>query len=206
MSGRRMVRWGVLRAWATCGSVRTRLPRNAGTRIPTLRLLRHRIRLWMIRLPATIVAGTEARPESRKKRPAAVLADKISNSDQQYHTTDRHTNTDGNALSMRQVVIRAVEVVITVIHGDQETPKCPLARQAPLAAHVPVPTPAYSCPKALTMKDYLHNGKLKDTPNAKTQMDDTDGTFMKVAPHTAPDLDTRTFSYSQTITCSPCRF
>lgn len=76
----------------------------------------------MIRLPATIVAGTEARPESRKKRPAAVLADKISNSDQQYHTTDRHTNTDGNALSMRQVVIRAVEVVITVIHGDQETP------------------------------------------------------------------------------------
>ena len=27
------------------------------------------------------------------------------------------------------------------------------------------------------MKDYLHNGKLKDTPNAKTQMDDTDGTF-----------------------------
>ena len=122
MSGRRMVRWGVLRAWATCGSVRTRLPRNAGTGIPTLRLLRHRIRLWMIRLPATIVAGTEARSESRKKGPAAVLADEISNSDQQYHTTDRHTDTDGNALSMRQVVIRAVEVVITVIHGDQETP------------------------------------------------------------------------------------
>ena len=122
MSGRRMVRWGVLRAWATCGSVRTRLPRNAGTGIPTLRLLRHRIRLWMIRLPATIVAGTEARSESRKKGPAAVLADEITNGDQQYHTTDRHTNTDGNALSMRQVVIRAVEVVITVIHGDQETP------------------------------------------------------------------------------------
>ena len=131
MSGRRMVRWGVLRAWATCGSVRTRLPRNAGTGIPTLRLLRHRIRLWMIRLPATIVAGTEARSESRKKGPAAVLADEITNGDQQYHTTDRHTNTDGNALSMRQVVIRAVEVVITVVHGDLVTPARPRPAKPP---------------------------------------------------------------------------
>ena len=206
MAGRRMVRWGVLRDGAASGRVRTRLPRSAGTRIPTLGRRRHRIRLWPIRLRATIVAGTEARSESRKKGPAAVLADEITNGDQQNHTTDRHTNTDGNARTMRQVVIRAVEVVITVIHGDQETPSAHSPAKPPTAAHVPVPTPAYSCPKALTMKDYLHNGKLKDTPNAKTQMDDTDGTFMKVAPHTAPDLDTRTFSYSQTITCSPCRF
>lgn len=122
MAGRRMVRWGVLRDWAASRRVHTRLPRSAGTRIPTLGRRRHRIRLWPIRLRATIVAGTEARSESRKKGPTAVLADEITNGDQQYHTTDRHTNTDGNALTMRQVVIRAVEVVIIVIHGDQETP------------------------------------------------------------------------------------
>ena len=84
----------------------------------------------MIRLPATIVAGTEARSESRKKGPAAVLADEITNGDQQYHTTDRHTNTDGNALTMRQVVIRAVEVVITVILATKK-PQVPTRPPSP---------------------------------------------------------------------------
>lgn len=119
MAGRGMIRGGVLRDLTTSWRIRSLVPAAARTRMPNIGLLRHGICLWLVRLTAAIVTGTEARPKTRTKRLAAVLTDDITDKDKQQNSTDRNTNTDSDARAVRQARLIIIAVAVATKHDAQ---------------------------------------------------------------------------------------